>query len=204
MPWAEKPPTYTWEPGARQRTSCDTPKNKNGDGCTRPHSPCWRESSQTGRSGKKKVTNNRSLRGAALRSCCHARNGPLYRSQRNSVIPIVDERPLGRAFIAQPEVFHLTWLLPRADKRRSRGLARSCKTVRFYQEELTFPQPEKRFVASCIGAMTKHGDNCFLLFEKLAQERSNSHLVARRLPSFDELHLRTFSVPHWRYIGAVA
>lgn len=80
------------------------------------------------------------------------------------MIAIVDQRPLCRAFIAQPKMFHLTLLLPRTDKGRSRRLARFGKTIRFYQEELAFPQPEKGFVTSRVGAMAKH-DDCFLLFE---------------------------------------
>lgn len=81
------------------------------------------------------------------------------------MIPIVDQRPMCRALIAQPKMFHLTLLLPGSNKWRSGRLARLGKAIRFYQEELTFSQPQKRFVTSFVGAMTKHGNNGFLLFE---------------------------------------
>jgi hypothetical protein len=81
------------------------------------------------------------------------------------MIPIVDQRPMCRALIAQPKMFHLTLPLPGSDKWRSGRLTRFGKAIRFYQEELAFPQPQKRFVTSFIGAMAKHRNNCFLLFE---------------------------------------
>ena len=80
------------------------------------------------------------------------------------MIPVVDQRPLCRALIAQPKVFHLTLLLPGSDEWRGRGLARFGKAIGFYQEKLAFSKPKKRLVTLCISAMTKHGDNCFLLF----------------------------------------
>ena len=103
------------------------------------------------------------------------------------MIPIVDQRPMRGAFIAQPKMFHLTLLLPGSDKRRSRRLTGFRKAIRFYQEKLAFPQPEKRLLTSRIGAMTEHGDNCFLLSATGFEERSNSFLIARLVPSFNEL-----------------
>lgn len=112
-----------------------------------------------------------SSRDGALHRNCHAGYRTLYGSQRNSLIPIVNQGPLRRALIAQPVMFYLALLLPSTNKWRSRRLTRLRKAIGFYQEELTFPQSEKRFVASYVGTMAKHGNNCFLLLS-VVEERS--------------------------------
>lgn len=143
--------------------------------------------------------NGNSGRTALRDSCFNALDWPLQRRQRDPPLAIVDQCPLGRTLIAQPVVFHLPLRLPRADKRRDRGRPRLRQTIRFHQEQLAFPQPEKWFVALGIGTVAEHDVTAFRSREETSENsqiriwctscataswgRTNAFLSVRALPT---------------------
>lgn len=77
-------------------------------------------------------------------SGCDARCRPSQRSQRHpAVIPIIDQRILRGAIIAQPIMLHQSLLSPRANKRRRRRLPRLRQLVSLYQKQLALSELEE-------------------------------------------------------------
>jgi len=119
-----------------------------------------------GRPGKSWATNSCGSSRAALRpSRRSARDRPPHRGQRNPTLTIVDQRPLLRALVAQPVVFHLPLLLSCANKWWNRGLSRFCHAIRFDQKQPALPESEKWLVTLCVGAMTEHDVTAFRSLE---------------------------------------
>lgn len=94
---------------------------------------------------------------------------------------IVYKRPLGRAGVAEPVVFHVSCQLFCADKWWHRRFARFGETLRFHQEEFAFSQSKKRPMAVSVGAVAKHGDNCLLFFNlsKRVRIQQSMHVVCQ-------------------------
>ena len=73
-------------------------------------------------------------------------------------------------------MFDVPLRLLRSDEWRDGGFTRFRKALGFYQEQLTFSKPQERLVALWVGAMTKHGNNCFLFVAKLEQYANSKHV----------------------------
>jgi hypothetical protein len=67
----------------------------------------------------------------------------MQRCQGDPALAIVDQSPLRRAVIAQPEVLNAPLLLPGANKRRHRALSRFGQTFGLDQKQLTFSEFEE-------------------------------------------------------------
>lgn len=70
--------------------------------------------------------------------CCHLGHISPQRSQRDSPVVVEDQRPLGRAIIAEPIVLHLPLLLAGTNKGRRGGFSRFVQPVGFYQKQFSF------------------------------------------------------------------
>src|SRR5215831_10600621 len=158
------------------------PASREKDGCTKLRKPCWRGSWRTGKPGKKKVMNSRGSCRATLRSRRQVCYGPPQGRKSYPTLLIVNQRPLGRAGMAQPVVLHVPWLLFCTEKRWDRRFTGLGEPPGFYQEELAFPQSQKRPVTLCIGAMTEHGNNYSRVLRNLskgARIQSSRHVVCQ-------------------------
>jgi len=75
--------------------------------------------------------------------------------QPNSTFTIINEGPLGCAFIAEPEVLNLPRLLS-VPYKLGWVFSRLARTIRLNQEEFSLSQFQEGFAAFRIGAVTQH------------------------------------------------
>lgn len=101
--------------------------------------------------------------------CWHPGHGPTQRSQRDSAIAVVDQRPFQRAVIAQPVVLNFALVLLCTYKRRRWGIPRFGQTVGLNQKQLAFSESEKRFRTLRIGASAQHSSLLTSNLSKFAQ-----------------------------------
>jgi hypothetical protein len=86
----------------------------------------------------------------------HTRRRAPQRNQGDTVLPVIYQRPLRGAIIAQPIVLHQSLLLPGAHKRRRGGFSRFGHAVGLDQEKFAISEPKKGLATFRIGAPAKH------------------------------------------------
>ena len=124
----------------------------------------------------------RNFPGSIAGRCSHAQDGPPQCSQGDSMIPIVNQRPMCGAVITQPVVLYTPLLLPGANKRRHRSFSRFVHAVRLDQKQLAISEPKEGFATLGIGATAEHILTASCSAKNNLGEPLDSELLALRMP----------------------